>query len=85
MNKRIKQKRELYDRLRKSEGAVDYLLNQNNQLWNIVDRLEKISSQNVKVTNSRFDEIEKIIQELKKPRKKSWFGFRQGGDPCLDR
>lgn len=76
MNKRIKKKRELYDRLRKSEGAVDYLLDQNNQLWNIVDRLEKISTQNVKVTKSRFDEIEKIIQELKKPRKKSWFGFR---------
>lgn len=76
MNRRIKKKRELNDRLKKSEGAVDYLLNQNNQLWNIVDRLEKISSQNVKVTNSRFDEIEKIIQELKKPRKKSWFGFR---------
>ncbi|MBZ2127352.1 hypothetical protein [Streptococcus gordonii] len=71
MNKRIKKKRELYDRLRKSEGAVDYLLDQNNQLWNIVDRLEKISSQNVKVTNSRFDEIEKDIHGLKKPRKKS--------------
>lgn len=71
MNKRIKKKRELYDRLRKSEGAVDYLLDQNNQLWNIVDRLEKISSQNVKATNSRFDEIEKDIHGLKKPRKKS--------------
>nr|DAF20978.1 MAG TPA: hypothetical protein [Caudoviricetes sp.] len=71
MNKRIKKKRELYDRLRKSEGAVDYLLDQNNQLWNVVDRLEKISSQNVKVTNSRFDEIEKDIHGLKKPRKKS--------------
>lgn len=71
MNKRIKKKRELYDRLRKSEGAVDYLLEQNNQLWNIVDRLEKISSQNVKVINSRFDEIEKDIHGLKKPRKKS--------------
>lgn len=76
MNKRIKKKRELYDRLRKSEGAVGYLIDQNNQLWNIVDRLEKISSQNVKVTNSRFDEVEKDIQELKKPRKKSWFGLR---------
>lgn len=76
MNKRIRKKRNLYDRLRKSEGAVDYLLSQNNQLWNIVDRLEKIISQNVKVTNSRFDEIKKEIQELKKPRKKSWFGFR---------
>lgn len=76
MNKRIKKKRELNDRLRKSEGAVDYLLSQNNQLWNIVDRLEKISSQNVKVTNNRFDEVEKDIQELKKPRKKSWFAFR---------
>lgn len=76
MNKRIKKKRELNDRLRKSEGAVGYLIDQNNQLWNIVDRLEKISSQNVKVTNSRFDGIEKDIQELKKPRKKSWFGFR---------
>lgn len=76
MNKRIKKKRELYDRLKKSEGAVDFLLDQNNQLWNIVDRLEKISSQNVKVTNSRFDEVEKDIQELKKPRKKSWFGLR---------
>lgn len=71
MNKRIKKKRELYDRLKKLEGAVDYLLDQNNQLWNIVDRLEKISSQNVKVTNSRFDEIEKDIHKLKKPRKKS--------------
>lgn len=71
MNKRIKKKRELYDRLKKSEGAVDYLLDQNNQLWNIVDRLEKVSSQNVKVTNSRFDEIEKDIHGLKKPRKKS--------------
>ena len=71
MNKRIKKKRELYDRLRKSDGAVDYLLDQNNQLWNIVDRLDKISSQNVKVTNSRFDEIEKDIHRLKKPRKKS--------------
>lgn len=76
MNKRIKKKRELYDRLSKSEDAVDYLISQNNQLWNIVDRLEKISSQNVKVTNSRFDGIEKDIQELKKPRKKSWFAFR---------
>jgi hypothetical protein len=76
MNKRIRKKRELYDRLRKSEGAVDYLLSQNNQLWNIVGRLEKISSQNIKVTNSRFDDIEKDVQELKKPRKKSWFGFR---------
>lgn len=76
MNKRIKKKRELNDRLRKSEGAVDYLISQNNQLWNIVDRLEKISSQNVKVTNNRFDEVEKDIQELKKPRKKSWFAFR---------
>lgn len=76
MNKRIKIKRELYDRLRNLECAVDCLISQNNQLWNIVDRLEKISSQNVKVTNSRFDEIEKDIQELKKPCKKSWFGFR---------
>lgn len=76
MNKRIKKKRELYDRLRNLDYAVDYLISQNNQLWNIVDRLEKISSQNVKVTNSRFDEIKKDIQELKKPRKKSWFAFR---------
>lgn len=76
MNKRIRKKRELYDRLRNLECAVDYLISQNNQLWNIVDRLEKISSQNVKVTNSRFDEIEKDIQGLKKPRKKSWFGLR---------
>jgi hypothetical protein len=76
MNKRIRKKHELNDRLRKSEGAVGYLIDQNNQLWNIVDRLEKISSQNVKVTNSRFDEVEKDIQELKKPRKKSWFGLR---------
>lgn len=76
MNKRIRKKHELNDQLRNLDCAVDYLLDQNNQLWNIVDRLEKISSQNVKVTNSRFDEIEKDIQELKKPRKKSWFGLR---------
>lgn len=71
MNKRIKKKRELESKLRTLDMTVDFLLDQNNQLWNIVDRLEKISSQNVKVTNSRFDEIEKDIHGLKKPRKKS--------------
>ena len=71
MNKRIKKKRELESKLQTLDMTVDFLLDQNNQLWNIVDRLEKISSQNVKVTNSRFDEIEKDIHELKKPRKKS--------------
>ena len=71
MNKRIKKKRELESKLRTLDMKVDFLLDQNNQLWNIVDRLEKISSQNVKVTNSRFDEIEKDIHGLKKPRKKS--------------
>lgn len=71
MNKRIKKKRELESKLQTLDMTVDFLLDQNNQLWNIVDRLEKVSSQNVKVTNSRFDEIEKDIHGLKKPRKKS--------------
>lgn len=71
MNKRIKKKHELESKLQTLDMTVDFLLDQNNQLWNIVDRLEKVSSQNVKVTNSRFDEIEKGIHELKKPRKKS--------------
>lgn len=81
MNKRIKKKRELENSLRIAGSAIEFLLDQNNQLWKIVERMEKVNSRNVEATNKRFDDLEtyqKILEddvaELKKSKKKSWFG-----------
>ncbi|HEL2737506.1 TPA: hypothetical protein UDO34_000271 [Streptococcus suis] len=80
MNKRIKKKRELENSLRIAGSAIEFLLDQNNQLWKIVGRMEQVNSRNVEATNKRFDDLEtyqKILEddvaELKQSKKKSWF------------
>ncbi|MDW8759707.1 hypothetical protein Q7W32_07730 [Streptococcus suis] len=71
MNKRIKKKRELENSLRIAGSAIEFLLDQNNQLWNIVERMEKVNSRNAQATNSRFDYLERKVAD--KVSKKSWF------------
>lgn len=73
MNKRIKKKRELESKLRTLDMTVDFLLDQNNQLWKIVDKMEEINSHNTEATNNRFDQVEADVSTLKKA-KKPWFG-----------
>lgn len=73
MNKRIKKKRELENSLRIAGSAIEFLLDQNIQLWKIVEQMEKVNSKNVKATNNRFDKVEDEIKALKKMQKKSWF------------
>ena len=41
MNKRIKKKREVENALEIAGSAIEFLLDQNNQLWNIVEKMEK--------------------------------------------
>ncbi|HEM6145151.1 TPA: hypothetical protein ACGOY9_000524 [Streptococcus suis] len=62
MNKRMKKKYELENRILTLETHIDFLIDQNNQLWNIVER-------NAQATNSRFDKIEKQVANgnAKKP------------------
>lgn len=73
MNKRIKKKRELEKKLQTLDMTVDFLLDQNNQLWKIVDKMEEINSHNTEATNKRFDQVEADVSTLKKA-KKPWFG-----------
>ena len=73
MNKRIKKKRELENSLRIAGSAIEFLLDQNNQLWKIVERMEKVNSRNVEATNKRFDQVETDVKTIKKA-KKPWFG-----------
>ena len=73
MNKRIKKKRDLENSLRIAGSAIEFLLDQNNQLWKIVERMEKVNSRNVEATNKRFDQVETDVKTLKKA-KKPWFG-----------
>jgi hypothetical protein len=85
MNKRIKKKRELENSLRIAGSAIVLLLDQNKQLWKIVENMEKISSRNVQATNERFDKLEAANEKMKldldnavisfsKSKKSSWFG-----------
>ena len=69
MNKRIKKKRELENSLRIAGSAIEFLLDQNNQLWKIVERMEKVNSRNVEATNKRFDQVETDVKTLKKAKK----------------
>lgn len=69
MNKRIKKKRELESKLRTLDMTVDFLLDQNNQLWKIVDKMEEINSHNTEATNKRFDQVEADVKTLKKAKK----------------
>jgi len=73
MNKRIKKKRAVENSLRMAEGAIEFLLDQNNQLWRIVEKMEEVNSRNAQATNTRFDKVEEDIKALKKTQKKSWF------------
>lgn len=73
MNKRIKKKHELENSLRLAESAIEFLLDQNNQLWRIVEKMEEVNSRNAEATNNRFAKVEKDIKALKKMQKKSWF------------
>ena len=73
MNKHIKKKRELESKLQTLDMTVDFLLDQNNQLWKIVDKMEKINSHNTEATNKRFNQVEADISALKSA-KKPWFG-----------
>lgn len=85
MNKRIKKKRELENSLRMAEGAIEFLLDQNNQLWRIVEKMEEINSRNAQATNARFDvleaenksmrvDLDEAIVEFIKNKKKGLFG-----------
>lgn len=85
MNKRIKKKRELENSLRIAGSAIEFLFDQSNQLWKIVENMEKISSQNTQATNERFDKLEADNKQLRiyldqaivsfsKPKKSNWFG-----------
>lgn len=73
MNKRIKKKRELESKLQTLDMTVDFLLDQNNQLWKIVNKMEEINSHNTEATNKRFNQVEADVKTLKKA-KKPWFG-----------
>lgn len=61
MNKQIKKKR-----------TLETLVEQNKQLWNVLDRLEKVVSHNVQATNEQLDKVNKDLEAIKK-HKKSWF------------
>lgn len=59
MNKRIKKKRKLEDRLMVAEMHIGFLLDQNKQLWSVIE-------QNAKATNKELDKLHKEIKNQRK-------------------
>lgn len=73
MNKRIKKRkkqRELENSLKRAETTIDFLVDQTNQLWHVIEDMKQVDSQNTLATNRRFDKVEKSINELRKTKKK---------------
>lgn len=59
MNKRIRKKRELEERLLTAEMHIGYLLDQNKQIWEVIKR-------NVRATNKELDKLQKEIKVQRK-------------------
>ncbi|MGT2964195.1 hypothetical protein [Streptococcus acidominimus] len=66
MNKRKKRKHELESRMRIAESTIDFLVDQNSQLWNLIER-------NALATNSELKILHDEVSTLKKHKKKSFF------------
>ncbi|MBG9366549.1 hypothetical protein [Streptococcus sp. NLN64] len=69
MNKRIKKKREFEDRLLAAEMHIGYLLDQNKQLWSVIE-------QNARSTNKEFKKLGQELLKFNKQAKKSLFKRR---------
>lgn len=81
MNKRIKKKREreLENRIESLEMHIDFLIDQNNQLWNIVEQNAQATNNELKaVKDVAFDnqtsitEIAIDVNYIKKNYKRKW-------------
>ncbi|HEO3953250.1 TPA: hypothetical protein ACG17D_001504 [Streptococcus agalactiae] len=71
MNKRIKKKRELEDKVKWLETMLDYAIHEIIRQDKELEELKHINSRNAQATNSRFDYLEKKVAD--KVSKKSWF------------
>ncbi|CNE57657.1 TPA: hypothetical protein ACGVCM_001388 [Streptococcus agalactiae] len=73
MNKRIKKKRALEDKVKQVETMLDYAIHEIIRQDKEIEELKQINSRNAQATNARFDKVEEDIKALKKTQKKSWF------------
>ncbi|HEN5743029.1 TPA: hypothetical protein ACULOY_000576 [Streptococcus agalactiae] len=73
MNKRIKKKRALEDKVKQVETMLDYAIHEIIRQDKEIEGLKQINSRNAQATNARFDKVEEDIKALKKMQKKSWF------------
>ncbi|HEO6270129.1 TPA: hypothetical protein VBP78_001714 [Streptococcus agalactiae] len=73
MNKRIKKKCALEDKVKQVETMLDYAIHEIIRQDKEIEELKQINSRNAQATNARFDKVEEDIKALKKTQKKSWF------------
>lgn len=69
MNKRIKKKRELENKVKWLESILDYAIHEIIRQDKEIEELKQTSSRNAQTTNSRFDKLEKQVvnSNTKKP------------------
>lgn len=65
MNKRMKKKHELENRLRIAEGAIDFLIDQNNQLWDLVERNALATNSEITAIKLDATKLAECINQLK--------------------
>ena len=71
MNKRIKKKRELENKVKYIESMLDYAIHEIIRQDKVIEDMQQVNSRNVQATNSRFDYLERKVAD--KVSKKSWF------------
>ncbi|MFM0714231.1 hypothetical protein P7J19_08550 [Streptococcus suis] len=71
MNKRIKKKRYLEDKVKWLESTLDYAIREIIRQDKEIEELKQINSRNTHATNARFDKLEKQVANSNT--KKSWF------------
>ncbi|HFU4085624.1 TPA: hypothetical protein ACGO7S_000436 [Streptococcus suis] len=71
MNKRMKKKHYLEDKVKWLESTLDYAIHEIIRQDKEIEELKQINTHNAQSTNARFDKLEKQVANSNA--KKSWF------------
>lgn len=83
MNKRMKKKYELMNKLSQLEGMLDYAICEMIRQNRVIEQMERVNSRNAQVINERFEQLESANKVLRVDLDKGILSFKKGQKKSL--
>lgn len=83
MNKRMKKKYELMNKLSQLEGMLDYAICEMIRQARVIEQMERVNSRNAQVINERFEQLESANKVLRVDLDKGILSFKKGQKKSL--